>query len=112
MGFSVNNQCYDTSQEAGAAVCSSYPKISFSSDGANVYTWSCSEVQLSGYRLSLARSTDGSASALTTYQYLYFPSCQPESFYQDSSALWALGLVAIVAVWALKTAVLKLFTPS
>lgn len=37
---------------------------------------------------------------------------KPTNFYQDSTELFYLGLVAIVAVWAWKTFVTKLFVAS
>lgn len=112
MGFLANNQCYSTRIEAAQAVCGTYPITSFSADGASVYTWSCMEVVSSGFQLNLMRTVSGSASISNTYQYLNFPSCQESNFYSDSSELWALGLVAVVVIWAFKNTVLKLFFPA
>lgn len=110
MGFLSNNECYATRTEAANALCGTYPQLSFS--GTTLYTWSCTGPNATATQLNLQRTTNGSATVTNTYQVVNFPTCEDSSFYTDSAELWALGLVAIVTVWALKNTVLKLFFPA
>jgi len=110
MGFLSNNECYATRTEAANALCGTFPQNSFS--GTTLYTWSCTGPNATATQLNLQRTTDGSTTVTNTYQVVNFPTCQESNFYTDSAELWALGLVAIVTVWALKNTVLKLFFPA
>jgi hypothetical protein len=110
MGYFANNQCHSTQLAAAQSACSQYPIISTS--GTTVYTFSCSSVNATGSMLNLSRTTNGSSTATATTAYLSFPSCDENAKYTDSLTLWGLGALAVLAVWAMKQSVLKLFVPA
>jgi hypothetical protein len=110
MAFLANNECYASRLEAAQAVCGTFPQNSFA--GTTFYTWSCTGTNATGTQLTIQRTTNGTTAPTSTFQVLNFPSCTRQNFYTDSAELWALGLVAVVTVWALKNTVLKLFFPA
>jgi len=110
MGYFADGQCFSTQVAAAQAACAKYPITSVS--GTTVYTFSCTGVNASGTMLNLSRTTNGSATVTSTTAYVAFPSCNENDRYSDSVSLFGLGILAVVAVWALKSTVLKIFVPS
>lgn len=110
MGYFADGQCFPTQLAAAQAACAKYPITSVS--GTTVYTFSCTGVNASGTMLNLSRTTNGSSTSTVTSAYVAFPSCNENAIYTDAAGLFGLGIVAVVAVWALKSTVLKLFVPS
>lgn len=110
MGYFADGQCYATQQAAAQAVCATYPITSVS--GTTVYTFSCTSVNSAGTMLNLSRTTNGSSTATATSAYVSFSSCNENEKYTDSTALWGFGVLAVVAVWALKSTVLKIVMPA
>lgn len=110
MGYFADGQCFSTQVAAAQAACAKYPITS--TIGTTVYTFSCTSVNASGTMLNLSRTTNGSSISTATSAYVSFPACDENAKYTDSLNLFYLGIVAVVAVWAIKSTVLKLFVPS
>lgn len=110
MGYFADGQCFSTQVAAAQAACAKYPITSVS--GTTVYTFSCTSVNSSGTMLNLSRTTNGSSTVTATTAYVSFPTCNENERYSDSAGLFGFGILAVVAVWALKSTVLKLFVPS
>lgn len=110
MGYFADGQCFSTQVAAAQAACAKYPITSVS--GTTVYTFSCTSVNSSGTMLNLSRTINGSSTVTATTAYVSFPACNENERYSDAAGLFGLGILAVVAVWALKSTVLKLFVPS
>lgn len=110
MGYFAEGQCFSTQVAAAQATCAQYPITSTS--GTTVYTFSCNSVDASGTTLNLSRTTNGSATVTSTTAYVSFPACDENLKYTDGLNLFYLGMVAIVAVWALKSTLLKIVMPA
>lgn len=110
MGYFAEGQCFATQLAAAQATCAQYPITSTS--GTTVYTFSCTGVNTSGTMLNLSRTTNGSSTATATTAYVAFPTCNENQQYTDGLNLFYLGIVAVVAVWALKSTLLKIVMPA
>lgn len=98
MGYFVKGQCVATVEAARGLECGSYPRQ------VEAGTQSCVGVTAEG----IAVTTGGAAPVGVT---LAFPSCDENEPYIDMTEVWALGVLALVIVWCMRTFVYRLVMP-
>lgn len=108
MGFAANGKCFGTAAEAAQSACSSYPFNVPGVDGA-LLTYSCSGSSVTA--LSLVVSAPGLPASRITHAVSFAP-CDEAEPYRDMGIVWALGLVAAVGIWCVKSFVLRLVSPT
>lgn len=105
MGALFKGQCLADGSSAVAQYCAaSYPSSQVDSSGA-ASTVTCAAVDASTASLTWTPAT---GSPVVSTVSLTFPACDALEGYTDLAALWSLGLLGIVAVWAVKSFVYKL----
>lgn len=101
MGVAAGGECHESVAAALGAACAVYPVSR--DDGSLV---SCVGVTASGVALR-PTSAAGVVGAVVEVP-ASFPACDAGEAYADITLLWGSGLGALVAVWVVKTFVLKL----